>query len=120
MRSRMLGDPATRLLNDFIRDDHGTSTPALVSGLIDITVIAGKIAAAVQLQHDLTQSERVVLRVRRRPAHVQAPSESDGRTEFLARPKFGVQANATKRVIDGHRTCIRIFRPRDTTEIWDL
>lgn len=64
----MLGNPPRRLRYYVIWDDHGPAKPALVDGLVDVAVIAGKITARVDLEHYLAQRDNA--------GHV-APSSSD-------------------------------------------
>src|ERR1022692_655784 len=69
MSLRMLGDALRGPGNRLIGHSHRPAAPALVSALVDVTVVARKIAAAVDLENELTQRYS-------RPAHA-GPSGSD-------------------------------------------
>src|SRR5260370_1160807 len=62
MSLRVLGNPLRGPGDRPPRHRHRPAPPALVGGLVDVTVITGKIAAAVHLQHKLAQRYS-------RPAH---------------------------------------------------
>jgi len=55
---RVVSDTPCRLPDHFAGHGHGAPAPALVGGLIDITVITSQVAAAVNLQDELAQRNR--------------------------------------------------------------
>jgi hypothetical protein len=56
---RMLGNTIRSLPDDVIRHAYRTAGPALVGALVDVTVVTCEITAAVHLQHELIERERV-------------------------------------------------------------
>lgn len=54
----VLSQPLSRPLNHLVRDCFGAGSPTLVSMFIDIAMITGKIAPAVNLQNDFTEWDR--------------------------------------------------------------
>jgi hypothetical protein len=55
MCRRVLGDPLDRSLQHGGRESPGLVTPALIGRLVDVAMIAGEIAPAVDLQDELIQ-----------------------------------------------------------------
>jgi hypothetical protein len=72
VRRCMLGDTPRRLRHHLIRDDAGTDAPALISRLIDVAVIAGKVTTTVDLQDHLTDRNSGVA------AHAKPASLNEG------------------------------------------
>jgi hypothetical protein len=104
VRSRVLGYTPRRLRDHRIRDGCGAAPPALIGGLVDITVITREITATVHLQHELAEWHQGGLTGwNGRPAHVR-PAGSDSRTEFRTRRRSWLwgRYNTAERLICGH------------------
>ena len=74
VRLGMCSNPLRDQTGSFHGHDHWTAMPALIMAEVDITVITGKITAAVYLQHELLKGHH-------RLAHTRTPGRSDGRVK---------------------------------------
>jgi hypothetical protein len=115
VRRSVLGDPPRRLHYYVIRDDHGPTTPALVNGLVDVAVIAGKITARVDLEHHLAQRDN---------AGHGVPSSSDAGAKRPAMHRDGSlsrrRENTLHRYVHSKRRASRHLMQRYGTKISQL
>ena len=113
MSSRMLGYSPGRLGHHIVVDDHGPTTPALINCFVDVAVITGKVAAAVDLQDHLAQRNSSAA-AHAKPISLDAGTEGrDGRHDS----DRGSRKNALQSYVHGHRHASGHLVERHTAKV---